>query len=78
MQRAHAPQVAAQDRLSWRKSRHVPYRTASKTVQMEFKEKAGGQARFMCRQCAVFTEDEAAVQMQQNPKYGCFQRDPSG
>ena len=58
-------------RLSWRKSRHVPYRTASKTVQMEFKEKAGGQARLMCAAgCAVFTEDEAAVQMQQNPKYG--------
>ena len=58
-------------RLSWRKSRHVPYRTASKTVQMEFKEKAGGQARLMrAAGCAVFAEDEAAVQMQQNPKYG--------
>ena len=58
-------------RLSWRKSRHVPYRTASKTVQMEFKEKAGGQARLVrAAGCAVFAEDEAAVQMQQNPKYG--------
>ena len=58
-------------RRSWRKSRHVPYRTASKTVQMEFKEKAGGQACLMCAAgYDVFTEDEAAVQMQQNPKYG--------
>ena len=57
--------------LSWRKSRHVPYRTASKIVQMEFKEKAGKQARLMrAAGCAVFVEDEAAVQMQQNPKYG--------
>ena len=58
-------------RLSWRKSRHVPYRTASKTVQMEFKEKAGGQARLVrAAGCAVFAEGEAAVQTQQNPKYG--------
>ena len=58
-------------RLSWRKSRHVPYRTASKTVQMEFRQNAGGQARLMCAAgYAGFTEDEAAVQMQQNPKYG--------
>ena len=58
-------------RLSWRKSRHMPYKTASKIVQMEFKEKAGEQARLMCAAgYAVFTEDEAAIQTQQNPKYG--------
>ena len=52
-------------RLSWRKSRHVPYKTASKSVQMEFKQKAGEQARQMrAAGCAVFTEDEAAVQTQ--------------
>ena len=49
----------------------MPYRTASKIVQVEFKEKMGGQTRSMCAAgCAVFVEDEAAVQMQQNPKYG--------
>ena len=58
-------------RLSWRKSRHVPYKTASKIVQMEFKQKAGEQARLMCAAgYAVFTEDEAAIQTQQNPNYG--------
>ena len=57
--------------LSWRISRHVPYRTASKSVQMEFRQKAGEQARQMeATGYAVFVEDEAAVQMQQNPKYG--------
>ena len=59
------------NRLSWRKSRHVPYRTASKSVQMEFKQKAGEQARQMrAAGYAVFTEDEAAIQTQQNPNYG--------
>ena len=47
-------------RLSWRKSRHVPYKTASKSVQMEFKQKAGGQAcQMRAEGYAVFTEDEA-------------------
>ena len=59
------------NRPSWRKSRHVPYKTASKSVQMEFKQKTGEQARQKrAAGCAVFTEDEAAVQMQQNPGYG--------
>ena len=58
-------------RLSWRKSRHVPYRTASKSVQMEFKQKAGEQAcQMRAEGYAVFTEDEAAVQTQQAPNYG--------
>ena len=57
--------------LSWRKSRHVPYRTASKMEQREFRQKAGEQARRMrAAGYAVFTEDEAAVQTQQNPNYG--------
>ena len=59
------------NRPSWRKSRHVPYRTASKSVQTEFKQKAGEQASHMrAAGCAVFTEDEAAAQTQQNPNYG--------
>ena len=59
------------NRLSWRKSRHVPYKTASKSVQMEFKQKAGGQAcQMRAEGYAVFTEDEAAIQTQQNPNYG--------
>ena len=58
-------------RLSWRKSRHVPYKTASKIVQMEFKQKAGEQAcQMRVEGYAVFTEDEAAVQTQQNLSYG--------
>ena len=56
------------NRLSWRKSRHVPYKTASKSVQMEFKQKAGEQAcQMRAEGYAVFTEDEAAIQTQQNP-----------
>ena len=59
------------NRLSWRKSRHVPYKTASKSVQMEFKQKAGEQAcQMRAEGYAVFTEDEAAIQTQQNPNYG--------
>ena len=59
------------NRLSWRKSRHVPYKTASKIVQMEFKQKAGEQAcQMRAEGYAVFTEDEAAIQTQQNPNYG--------
>ena len=55
------------NRLSWRKSRHVPYKTASKSVQMEFKQKAGEQAcQMRAEGYAVFTEDEAAIQTQQN------------
>ena len=58
-------------RFSWRKGRYVPYRSASKKEQEEFKEVVGERAALSrSDDRAVFAEDEAAVQRFQNPAYG--------
>ena len=58
-------------RFSWRKGRYVPYRSASKKEQEEFKEVVGERAALSrSDDRAVFAEDEAAVQRFQNPTYG--------
>ena len=57
-------------RFSWRKDRHVPRRSASRKRQGEFKSEVGeraGQRRAAGR--TVFAEDEASVQIEQNPAY---------
>ena len=57
--------------FSWRKDRYVPYRSASKTEQEEFKQAVGERAaQRRADGMAVFAEDEAAVQRSQNPAYG--------
>ena len=57
--------------FSWRKNRHVPRRSATRKRQGEFKSEVGERVG---RRCAagriVFAEDEASVQMEQNPAYG--------
>ena len=57
--------------FSWRKNRHVPRRSATRKRQGEFKSAVGeraGQRRAAGR--TAFAEDEASVQMEQNPAYG--------
>ena len=57
--------------FSWRKNRHVPRRSATRRRQEEFKSEVGeraGQRRAAGR--TAFAEDEASVQMEQNPAYG--------
>ena len=57
--------------FSWRKDRYVPYRSASKKEQEEFKQVVGERAaQRRADGRAVFAEDEAAVQRSQNPAYG--------
>ena len=57
--------------FSWRKSRRVPSRSASRRRRDEFKREVGERARQKrAAGRAVFTEDEAPVQMGQNPAYG--------
>ena len=57
--------------LSWRKNRHVPRRSASRKSRDEFKSEVGARARQRRSEGrAVFAEDEASVQMEQNPGYG--------
>ncbi len=58
-------------RFSWRKCRYVPYKSASKEVQEEFKQVAGGKAaEYRKEGRPAFVEDEAGVQISQNPSYG--------
>ena len=58
-------------RFSWRKDRYVPYRSASKREQEEFREEVGKRAaQRRAEGRTVFVEDEAAVQRSQNPAYG--------
>ncbi len=58
-------------RFSWRKCRYVPYKSASKEVQEEFKQVAGGKAaEYRKEGRPAFVEDEARVQISQNPGYG--------
>ena len=58
-------------RFSWRKYRYVPYKSASKEVQEEFKQVAGGKAtEYRKEGRPAFVEDEAGVQISQNPSYG--------
>ena len=62
--------------FSWRKDRYVPYRSAFKKRQEEFKREVGGCAsQRRADGMAVFAEDGAAVQRFQNPAYG---RRPTG
>ena len=57
--------------FSWRKDRYVPYRSASKKRQEEFKREVVERAsQRRADGMAVFAEDEAAVQRSQNPAYG--------
>ena len=57
--------------FSWRKDRYVPYRSASKKEQEEFKQVVGERAaQRRADGRAVFAEDEAAIQRSQNPAYG--------
>ena len=58
-------------RFSWRKCRYVPYKLASKEMQEEFKQVAGGKAaEYRKEGRPAFVEDEAGVQISQNPGYG--------
>ena len=58
-------------RFSWRKCRYIPYKSASKEVQEEFKQVAGGKAaEYRKDGRPTFVEDEAGVQISQNPSYG--------
>ena len=58
-------------RFSWRKCRYVPYKSASKKVQEEFKQVAGKKAaEYRKEGRPAFVEDEAGVQISQNPSYG--------
>ena len=57
--------------FSWRKSRYVPYKSAPEEKQEEFKKMAGERAAQMRSSgLEVLVEDEAAVQMSQNPSCG--------
>ena len=56
--------------FSWRKDRRVPRRSASRRRRDEFKREVRERARQRrAAGRAVFTEDEAPVQMEQNPAY---------
>ena len=57
--------------FSWRKDRRVPRRSAFRRRRDEFRWEVGERARQRrAAGRAVFTEDEASVQMEQNPAYG--------
>ena len=58
-------------RFSWRKCRYVPYKSAPEEVQEELKQVVGGKAaEYRKEGHPAFVEDEAGVQISQNPDYG--------